>query len=700
MTAGRVAALMLLLLLAAGAVIAVPAAVLWSSMDADARALLRKALAGQEGLIVVLGGFLVTAAFGGGRMLAGALSALPRLGEDAASLAESQTEGTIARRGPRELRALAGRIEDLARRLQRARVEIASIAGDARQAAERDAERIATVLADLPEGIVACAADGRILLYNERARIILAGGPVHGQRHLLGVGKSIFAVLDRSVVAHALERLSGARSRGIPHPVASFVTTLPDGDLIRTWFRPLPTMVETEDEGLLIRVSEFSSQRSSDEAIAAAVESSRSPLANASAAIENLAAVPDMPDAARVAFIRVAQEEVTRLVGISRGIVELIASAQSGENALDAMLATDLAAAICATIDAAGTVRALAAETDPAIEVMTDSLSLVQATATLAIRIAQALGVQEIGVRLAAQGDAVHLDLVWRGRPVGVDALDTMLQEASGAHAAPEATLKRHGAGCWPGTEPATGHRFVRLALTRSVAGPPATERDTRGIPQFDFGLLQTPTSAALPLLQRPLADLTYTVFDTETTGLDPTGGDEIISIAAVRVVRGRIVRNESFEQLADPGRPVPPASTRIHGITDDMLSGQPPVRDALAAFHAYCRDTVLVAHNAAFDMRFLELKEPVTGLRFDQPVIDTLALSAAAQPNQDSHSLERIAERLGIEVIGRHTALGDAIVTAEVFLRMLELLRSAGVKTLGEALVAANSTEYAKLRY
>jgi DNA polymerase-3 subunit epsilon len=700
MTAGRVAALMLLVLLAAGTVIAVPAAVLWSSMNADSRTHLLAALDGQEGLIVVLGGFLVAAAFGGARMLAGALSALPRLGEDAASLAESQTEGTIARRGPRELRALAGRVEDLARRLQRARAEIASIAADARRAAERDAERIATVLADLAEGIVACAADGRILLYNERARIILAGGPVHGQRHLLGVGKSIFAVLDRSVVAHALERLSAARGRGIPHPVASFVTTLPDGALIRTWFRPLPTMVETEAEGLLIRVSEFSSQRSSGDAIATAVESSRSPLANARAAIENLAAVPDMPEATRAAFVRVAQEEITRLVGICGGIGELVAVAQSGVHALEPMLATDLVAAICATIDGAGSVRALAAETDPAIEVMADSLSLVQATATLAIRITKALDVPDIGVRLAAPGNAVHLDLVWRGRPVGVGALDAMLQEAAGAHAAPEVTLKRHGAGCWPGTEPATGYRFVRLALTRSVAGAPAAERNARGAPQFDFGLLQAPTSAALPLLQRPLADLTYTVFDTETTGLDPTGGDEIISIAAVRIVRGRIVRNESFEQLADPGRSVPPASTRIHGITDDMLSGQPPVRDALTAFHAYCRDTVLVAHNAAFDMRFLEMKEPVTGLRFDQPVLDTLALSAVAQPNQDSHGLEQIAERFGIEVIGRHTALGDAIVTAEVFLRMLELLRSAGLRTLGEALAAAESTEYAKLRY
>ena len=80
--------------------------------------------------------------------------------------------------------------------------------------------------------------------------------------------------------------------------------------------------------------------------------------------------------------------------------------------------------------------------------------------------------------------------------------------------------------------------------------------------------------------------------------------------------------------------------------------------------------------------MRFLQLKQKALNLSFDQPVLDTLLLSAALHPNQASHRLEAIAERLGVSVIGRHTALGDAMVTGEIFLKMLPLLEGIGIHT------------------
>ena len=146
--------------------------------------------------------------------------------------------------------------------------------------------------------------------------------------------------------------------------------------------------------------------------------------------------------------------------------------------------------------------------------------------------------------------------------------------------------------------------------------------------------------------------------------------------------------------------RPLSAAGMAIHGIAPAMLHGQPLIAAVLPAFHAFAQDTVLVAHNAAFDMRFLQLKEASTGVVFDQPVLDTLLLSAVVHPQQDSHRLEAIAERLGVPVLGRHTALGDAMVTAEVFVQLLPLLQALGIHTLGQALAASKQTYLARVNY
>ncbi|HJV95233.1 MAG TPA: exonuclease domain-containing protein, partial [Albitalea sp.] len=123
-------------------------------------------------------------------------------------------------------------------------------------------------------------------------------------------------------------------------------------------------------------------------------------------------------------------------------------------------------------------------------------------------------------------------------------------------------------------------------------------------------------------------------------------------------------------------------------------------IAEVLPAFHAFAQDTVLVAHNAAFDMRFLQLKEAETGIRFEQAVLDTLLLSAWLHPHQESHALEAIAQRLGVDASGRHAALRDAVVTAEVFLKLVPLLADKGVRTLAQAREAARSTYYARLKY
>ncbi|HTY98312.1 MAG TPA: 3'-5' exonuclease, partial [Rhodocyclaceae bacterium] len=261
----------------------------------------------------------------------------------------------------------------------------------------------------------------------------------------------------------------------------------------------------------------------------------------------------------------------------------------------------------------------------------------------------------------------------------------------------------RHGGRLTCGRDTAAQQSLFRVEIPVAVGREsPETpwQAPAASRPEFyDFDLFQR-SDENRALDEQPLAELAYTAFDTETTGLEPARGDEIIQIGAVRIVNGRLLRQETFDRLVDPRLPLKPESVKIHGITEDMLRGQPTIDRVLPAFHEFCRETVLVAHNAAFDLRFLQLKEASTGVRFTQPVLDTLLLSAVVHVNQESHSLEAIAERLGVNVIGRHTALGDAFVTAEVFLKLVPLLAAMGIVTLRQALAASQETYYARIQY
>lgn len=348
-------------------------------------------------------------------------------------------------------------------------------------------------------------------------------------------------------------------------------------------------------------------------------------------------------------------------------------------------------------------------EVDGALWLSVDSFAFVHALGYLAERLKSDYRVRGLRLRARARGRFAELDLAWRGAIVAHDALTLWESEPMrlGAQESPltlRDVLERHGGEAWLQREGPAGERdaCVRFLLPASApleqAVRPAVAIESR--PEYyDFDLFAQ-GGASRDLRARALSELAYTVFDTETTGLEPSAGDEIISIGAVRVVNARLLKGEVYEQLVDPQRPLSADSARVHGIDARALAGQPTIAQVLPAFHKFCEDTVLVAHNAAFDMRFLELKEKAAGVRFDQPVLDTLLLSAVAHPALQDHRLEAIAERLAVPVIGRHTALGDALLAGEVFLRLLGQLRERGIDTLGQALDASRETYYARLRY
>lgn len=192
----------------------------------------------------------------------------------------------------------------------------------------------------------------------------------------------------------------------------------------------------------------------------------------------------------------------------------------------------------------------------------------------------------------------------------------------------------------------------------------------------------------AEPLLlpEGPLAAHRYVVFDLETTGLQPSRGDRIIGVGAVRLRDGQVDEQDRFVAFCQPGRPIPPAATAIHGITDAMVRAARPWPHVIADFHAYVGGDVLVAHNAAFDVSCLHAAEAQAGVRFASPALCSLVLSRWLDPGEDDHSLDAVAARRGLVIAGRHDALGDAIATAHLFadmLRRAEARRVAGLDEL-----------------
>jgi len=249
--------------------------------------------------------------------------------------------------------------------------------------------------------------------------------------------------------------------------------------------------------------------------------------------------------------------------------------------------------------------------------------------------------------------------------------------------------LSRHKTEIW--CEPVgEGRSRLRLPLVTvefdTTKGRGAVRLEAR--PEFyDFDLFARIERDSLA--DTPLRDLTYVVFDTETTGLEPSKGDQMVQIAGVRIVNGRMLRGEVFNSLMHPGRAIPRVSSEVHGITDAMVANADPITVVLSRFHRFVGDAVLVAHNAAFDMKFLTLKQEEAGLRFANPVLDTVLLGAAIFGADESLTLDTLAERFAIKIAAeeRHTALGDSLATGHTFLKLIDLLEAGGIKTLREAI-------------
>ncbi len=166
-----------------------------------------------------------------------------------------------------------------------------------------------------------------------------------------------------------------------------------------------------------------------------------------------------------------------------------------------------------------------------------------------------------------------------------------------------------------------------------------------------------------------------YVVFDLETTGLSPRNGDRVIEIGAVAIENGKLT--EEFHSLIHTDRKIHWAARRVHDISHRTLSGKPPAAKVFPEFYRFIAADPLIAHNAAFDLRFLENEFAKLGLSLNNPHHCTLKMSRRLNPDLTSHKLEDVARHLlgadALNNIKTHRALADARLAAKVWLKMIE---------------------------
>jgi len=627
--------------------------------------------------------------------------------------------------GSSELQVLGRAVNRLAEARELLAGDVAARVHAAQASLEEERSRLAALMAELSQSVVVCNLDGRVLLYNQRAQQELCSGADGTAGELLGLGRSIYPLFDHSLIAHALQRLQQHHGDAAG-PAVQFVTATRAGRLLLAHMSPVLAAESGSPEqsagtsasspamsGFVLILDDITAANERDARrdalIQSLTEGGRGPLGNIRAAAETLSDFADMPAEQRERFLGVIRDEAR---GLSQHL-ETAAGAFSDDLRarwpLEEMRGAELVGAAVRRIGERCALPVKIESIDESVWLRIDSFGLLQALSFLTARLQDDYQVREVRLALSRAGRLVQLDLIWGGTLMNAET--AMDWELASMNSAGEATplsvrdvVERCNGEIWFQRERVAHRAYFRILLP-AVDAPKETARSNPpprhgGRPEFyDFDLFRWSASAHA-LDDRPLGELAYTVFDTETTGLQPSAGDEIIQIGATRIVNRRLLRHECFDQLVNPQRLLSRESIGIHGITPDLLVGQPLIDTVLPAFHAFCADTVLLAHNAAFDMRFLQMKEERLGVRFEQPVLDTLLLSAVLHPNQESHRLEAIAERIGVSVIGRHTALGDAMVTGEIFLKMLPLLAAMGIHTLRQAREASERTYHARLQY
>lgn len=537
-----------------------------------------------------------------------------------------------------------------------------------------DKNKLEHLLSDVPPAVLLCTGRHHIVFYNSVAHRMLSG-----PKTPVCLGRNLFDYVNDGAIRHGHQRLLEA---ALPDAVVEFVCTSPCGAR-----RLAGRMRLARDNGgdsaayvMTLRdvTGEVAAYARRDVLLSEVFERLR-PTVTALAA-----RIAGDGDEESALSIPVLKDEVERLDQTLAELATRFDGCRADGWPMAPIDARELATNLQRQIASSGLSLEIEAS---ALAVRCNAFDIVSLFSHVAQKVASDANIRAFDLVIQERADAAEIRLGWRGRAATDSDLKAWLGEAvdgSPGGMSAEAILAAHATTL--DTQADGGIASIGMFLRPIQRIEPAAA-DTALSVVYDFDLL------ARAYVERigdtRLDDLAYVVFDTETTGLFPERGDEIVQIAAVRIVNGRRVPGETLDLLVNPGRSIPRSASAIHGVTDAMVADAISVEEAVERFHTFAHDAVIVAHNAPFDMAFLWRREAELGVRFVNPILDTVLLSAAVFGLNESHTLDDLVNRLCVDLPAsqRHTAMGDTLATAEVFLKLKTVLQARGIDRLSDLL-------------
>lgn len=621
---------------------------------------------------------------------------LKKISAEASMIYSSNPSHRLNINGNKDIKNISSVINDFADMFENLNKNITEQILVARKETEKERNLLAAIMAELPQGVIICNKSGRILLFNSLAKKIFTQG-THSNRpdYFIGLGRSIFHLIDKGLIAHAIEEIEERLNNDRQNVASYFITPILKNHLISVETIPVLDQ-ERQMTGFILTFQDVTDEINQYDKTHENLTSLGLSLSKQITRVKEIL----NPLLEHHPLIKTLDQLPLEYEQVTNSVLDAVLN----KLPLTKLFLSDFFDSLKQKLFSLHGIKLNITHQTQDERMIADTYSFTAALIFLFKNLSEITLNTEFNLSSLKKDDTVIFKITWQNNPIKKDLIEALLYRRINALPSLFYVLKQNNTLFQAICKPHEDCSQINIT-TQADLKTPLKEKQRSPIiagsrPEFyDFDLFKA-GEENIDLLDTNLKHITYTVFDTETTGLSPDGGDEIISIAAVRIVNNKIVYKDIFEELVDPNRDIPIESYKIHGINYEMVAGKNNISTILPVFKKFTANTVLVGHNIAFDMKMLKVKEKSTHIKFSNPVLDTLLLSAILHPIHEQHDIENIAKRLGVNIIGRHTALGDTIATAQIFLKLIPILHSNGVLTLKDAIKASKKTYYARLKY